>query len=151
MSNITVGEAQAWAQENKLDLGNALDGELEVQVSSQVLARVATAYDTSSWVTADTTPQLIKTICAMYYVAWMYEKLYSDDNSDENAYAQRLMERADAMLQNILDGDTPLPGIPPTNDQTQPAFYPTDISSATEPTIDDPSLGPAKFTMGSVF
>jgi|SRR5690242_73738 len=151
MGNITVEEAQVWCQRNKLDLGVQLDGGLEVQVSSQILGRVAAVYDTSSWTTSLNTPQLVKTIIAMYYAAWTYNKLYSDDNTDTNAYADKLMAMADAMLQNIIDGITEIPGVEPVGDSSEPSFYPTDASSALEATVEDPSLGPAKFSMGTVF
>jgi hypothetical protein len=150
MAHITVADAQAWAQPTKLDLDNVLDGDLEGQVSTQILARVATAYDTSSWLTTATTPALVKSIIAMYYIAWLYERLYSDDNTDENAYAVKLMQWAEDLLTNIISGVTPI-GVVPANDQSSPAFYPTDVSSASEPTEDDPSLGPASFSMGQVF
>lgn len=151
MANITVEEAQAWCQRNKLDLGSALDGALEVQVASPVLARIGTTYDTSSWVSSSTTPQIVKTIIAMYYVAWTYDKLYSDDNDDTNAYADKLMAAADAALANILDGTTEIPGVDPTSNSGAPSFYPTDASSALDPTVEDPSLGGAKFSMGTIF
>ena len=151
MTNIVVGDAQAWCQPNKLNLGSALDGDLEVQVSSGILARIASTYDVSTWTTPATTPQVVKTIIAMFYAAWMYNKQYSDDNDDTNGYADKLMEMAEAMLVNILDGTTEIPGIDPTVDSGAPSFYPTDTSSAQCPTVEDPSLGPAKFSMGTIF
>jgi hypothetical protein len=151
MSNIIVREAQAWCQENKLDLGSSLDDELEKQVSSQVLTRVATAYNVSGWTDTYNTPEIIKTVIAMYYAAWMYNKLYSDDNDDTNAYADKLMAMAEAILLNILAGVTEIPGVDPTLDSGSPAFYPTDASTASCATYEDPSLGPAAFTMSAKF
>jgi hypothetical protein len=151
MSNITVDEAQAWAEKSKLDLVSSLDGELEKQVASQVLARVATAYNVSGWTTSTTTPTTIKTIISMMYVGWLYERTYSDDNNGPNVYGDKLLAMAEVMLQNILDGITEIPGIEPTLDSGAPSFYPTDASSAQCPTSDDRSLGDAKFSMGTVF
>jgi hypothetical protein len=151
MSNITVDEAQAWAEKSKLDLVSELDGELEKQVASQVLARVAIAYDVSGWTTTYNTPQLLKTIICMFYVGWLYERTYSDDNNGPNVYGDKLLEMAETMLQNILDGITELPGVIPTLDSGSPSFYPTDLSSAQCPTPEDRSLGDAKFSMGIVF
>lgn len=151
MSNIIVTDAQAWAERTKLALGTTLDGDLETQVSTQVLARVATAYDVSGWVDSDSTPDLIKTVIAMYYVAWTYDKIYSDDNDDANAYSAKLMAMAETILTNILSGTTPIPGVVPINDQGAPSFYPTDLSSASCPTSTDSSLGPAAFSMGTTF
>jgi hypothetical protein len=151
MSNIAIGEAQAWCERTKLDLGRNLDGELEANISSQILARVAMTYDVSSWITSDTTPKLIRSIIAMYYAAHEYYRRYANDNDDTNAYADKLTAMADAALANILDGTTIIPGILPTGDSSAPSFYPTDVSSAQCATEDDPSLGPAKFSMGHVF
>jgi hypothetical protein len=148
--NIHFNEAQAWAERTKLDLGTSLEGWLESQVSSQVLARVAQAYDTSSWVDETTTPQLVRTIIAMRYIAWIYARTYSD-NSDGDSYSDLLLSQSDAMLQNIIDGVTVIPDEDPTSDLSEPMFYPTDVSSASEPTLEDPSLGPAKFSMGIIF
>jgi hypothetical protein len=151
MSHITVDEAQAWAEKSKLDLVSALDGELEKQIASQVLARVATAYDVSGWTTSINTPTLLKQIIAMFYVGWIYERQYSDDNNGPNVYGDKLLEMAEKALQNILDGLTELPGVVPILDSGAPSFYPTDLSSAQCPTPWDRSLGDAKFSMGTVF
>lgn len=151
MSNITIEEAQAWCMKPKLDLGRALDGALETQLSTQVLSRVAMTYDVSSWSTAVATPKLIRTILAMKYAAFEYYKRFSDDNDDANAYAAKLDGMADNMLANILDGVTVIPGVIPTSSGSSPSFYPTDASTAATPTASDSSLGPAAFSMGTVF
>lgn len=151
MANITVEEAQVWCERTKLDLKGQLDGGLETQVSSTVLARIASTYDVSTWVSSLTTPVIVKTIISMFYAAWLYNRLYSDDNDDTNAYADKLMEMAEAALSNILDGTTEIPGVEPTGDAGSPSFYPTDASSALSPTTEDPSLGPAAFSMGTIF
>jgi hypothetical protein len=150
MSNITVEEAQVWCQRTKLSLGS-LDGGLEAQIVSTVLARLGTAYDTSTWLTTHTTPMVVKTIIAMYYAAWMHNKQYADDNDDTNAYADKLMQMADAALANLLDGTTEIPGVDPIVDSGAPSYYPTDASSAMPATVEDPSLGPAAFSMSTIF
>jgi len=151
MSNITVDEAQAWAEKSKLDLVSELDGELEKQIANQVLARVATAYTVSGWTSSYNTPTLIKQIIAMFYVGWIYERQYSDDNNGPNVYGDKLLAMAEAALQNILDGVTEIPGVDPVLDSGAPSFYPTDLSSAQCPTPEDRSLGDAKFSMGNIF
>lgn len=150
MAHITVREAQAWVEKTKLDLGSNLDGELEVDVSAQVLARVAQVYDTSSWVDFEVTPRLIRSIISMTYTAYIYARTYSDD-TDGDTYSVLLLARADALLQNIIDGITVIPEVPPIGDTSEPAFYPTDASTASSPTDEDPSLGPNQFSMGTVF
>lgn len=150
MTHIHFKEAQAWAERTKLDLGTSLEGELEGQLSTQVLARVATAYDVSGWVSEATTPALIRTAIAMRYVAFIYARTYSND-TDGDTYSTLLLQGSDAIIQNIIDGITPIDGVDPIADLSEPVFYPTDLSSASEPTPEDPSLGPAKFSMGQIF
>ncbi len=148
MSHIEIRDAQAWVEKSKLDLKSVMDWELETQVSSQVLGRVAQAFDVSSWLDRDTTPTVIRSIIAMHYVAWWYDRTFSTDN-EANVYANKLREAADAYLQNILDGLVPIDGV--TNSTGSPVFYPTDASSAMEPTPEDPSLGGSTFSMGTVW
>lgn len=148
MSHISVEDAQAWSEPTKLDLGSSLDWELEEQIASQVLGKVAQAFDTSSWLDRPTTPTVVRSIIAMYYTAWYYDRTFSSDN-EANVYAEKLRAAADAYLQNILEGLTPIDGV--VTSTGSPVFYPTDASSAMEPTVDDPSLGPPKFSMGTVW
>lgn len=107
MSIITVEEANAWADKSKLIL-DALDSELEGSIAGQVLSRVSQAYDTSSWLSAQTTPSLVKKIIAMLYVAWYYERAYSEDGG-ENTYSARLFEQAEALLEGIVTGALIIP------------------------------------------
>jgi hypothetical protein len=150
MTHISFGEAQAWSERTKLDLGTVLEEELEDQLSTQVLSRVATAYDTSGWVSETTTPKLLRTVIAMQYVAYIYARTYSD-NTDGDSYSTLLLTGSEAILQNIIDGITPIDGVDPTADLSEPVFYPTDLSSASTPTPEDSSLGGAKFSMGTIF
>jgi hypothetical protein len=61
-----------------------------------------------------------------------------------------LKENAGMLIQGLIDGTIEIPGVPPTS-SPNPSFYPNDASSALEPTLEDPSLGPARFSMGKVF
>jgi hypothetical protein len=152
MSNIGIQEARAWAEKTKLDLGTSLDDELEGSIASQVLGQVAQAYDTSSWVTSATTPKLIRSVIAMYYVAWIYSRTYAEDTGPGvTTYGDLLRQRADALLAAIIDGSVTLTDVSTTEDFGGPAFYPTDTSTADEPDEDDSSLGPEKFTMGVIW
>ena len=152
MSNIGIQEARAWCEKTKLDLGTSLDDELETSIANQVLGQVAQAYDVSSWTTSATTPQLIRSIIAMYYVAWYYSRTYAEDTpAGTTTYGDLLRQRADALLAAIIEGSIVLTDVPSTDDFGSPVFYPTDESSAEEPTSDDSSLGPEKFTMGVIW
>jgi|SRR5882757_2626808 len=149
--HITVEEANAWAEKTKLNFGE-LDSELESSQATQVLSRVSQVYDVSSWVTPGTTPGLIRKIVSMLYVGWYYERTYSEDTVISN-YGMLLINQAENLIMGIISGAITLPDVPPGTDLglSQPAFYPTDASSALQPTTDDMSLGPAKFTMGTIW
>ena len=151
MANITVREAKAWADKFKLDL-TALDSDLEESVASQVLARLSPAYDTSIWTNESNTPTLVRSIISMVYMAWYYQRTYSED-TDISTYGILLLERADALIENIISGKTALVDAVPIGGATAgtASFYPTDASSAQESTYSDPSLGGPRFTMGTIW
>jgi hypothetical protein len=148
---ITQTDAQAWAEGTKLSLGN-LEGGLVSQIATQTLSRVAPAYDVSGWTDSSTTPSLIRSIMAMTYIAWIYNKTYSEDDGG-SPYASQLLAMADSLLEGIIDGTVDLTEVPTaaTSAQGSASFYPNDLSSAQVPTSDDPSLGGAKFSFGSIF
>jgi hypothetical protein len=149
MLRITAAQAQGWAERTKLNVG-ALDPDLCSQIEEEILSRIGTVYDTSTWIDPNTTPALIRTIIAKLYVSWFYDRQYSENQDQGNDYAAMLRQNAEMLITGLLDGTIELPNVIALNAQ-QPAFYPNDASSAQEPTFDDPSLGPAKFSMGRVF
>ena len=152
MANIDIQEAQAWSEQTKLNLGTALDGELEASITSQVIPRIAQVYDVSSWVDSSTTPKLVRTVIAMLYVSWIYSRQYSENvGPGVTTYADLLRQNAETLIMGIISGAIALVDATPATDVGTPVFYPTDASTALEPTTDDPSLGPEKFTMGVIW
>jgi len=152
MARITQAEAQAWAEGTKFtvpDITQPAQSELLAHIEEEVLARVGVVVDTTGWTTSGNTPKLVRTAISKLFVSFLYDRQYSEDVEDGNAWAARLATNAEMLITGIVDGTIEIPGI--TNDAGQPAFYPTDISSAREPTAEDPSLGPAKFSMGMIF
>lgn len=151
MSNITLAEAQAWLECTKLSLTH-LDTSMESQIAAQVLARVVSAYPTDvvTWVDATTTPRLIRSVIAMLYAGWFYDKTYSE-NPEENSYADRLREQANNLIESIIAGTTDLVEVETPSSLGRPVFFPTDASTAAKPTSDNPSDGPMSFLMGKVF
>lgn len=145
---ITPQDAQGWAEETKLTL-SSLDLSLLESIQSEVLARLSGAYDTTTWISPTTTPSIVKVIIAKTYVAWFYDRQYSENQDQGNQYAAMLRANAEMLITGLLDGTINIPGV--TTATGNPAFYPNDVSSAMEPTSDDSSLGPAKFSMGKVF
>lgn len=148
--HIKLEEANAYADGNKLKF-DELDAELEASSASQVLSRIGQVYDASTWVDEDTTPNLVRKIIAMTYVAWFYQRVYSEDEDVSN-YAAWLLAQADKLTEGITSGTLVLPDVvvSPINPD-QPIFYPTDASSAQRPTYADPSLGGPVFSMGRIW
>lgn len=153
MSRITIEKAQGWVEGTKFTIASlsGTDGALLDQIETEVLARVSAAYITTTWVDAATTPALIQVAIAKKFVAWMYRKAYSEDITENDAaYAAFLEANSELIIQGIVDGSIEIPELPPSA-TSGPLFYPTDASSAMEPTVDDSSLGPNKFSMGMIF
>lgn len=152
MAHISLTEAKAWTESTKV--GNnfdALDTSLEDQISAQIIERLASRFTTTAtWLTTTTTPKLVRTIISMYYVAWIYDRQYSTDE-DTSAYAALLRTMADANIEGLLSGVINLPEIPSADVFGEPVFFPNDLSSSLEATVDFPNDGPPSFTMGRVF
>jgi|SRR6185369_1370134 hypothetical protein len=151
MARINVAEAQAWLESTKGNLNNALDGNLLGNLEEEVLDELAAVYDTSTWSDPTNTPKLVRTIISKMYAGWFYMRQYSEDTDAKNPYAQSLLDNARMLMDGLLDGSITLPGVP-TAISGQITFYPDDASSATDPrTSDDPSVGPAAFSMTTRF
>lgn len=151
MPSININDAQAWAEGTKLAL-SSIDVGLEAQVATQVLSRIAQAYDVSGWTTPTLTPGVVRSIVAMTYVSWLYSRTYSEDEPGSNEYAIRLLGMAEDLITGIINGVIDIVEVvTPTLTGTSPSFYPNDLSSAQDPTPEDPSLGGAKFTLGAIF
>lgn len=151
MAYIEARDANAWADKFKLNL-TALDDDLEVSVASQVLAKVSQRYDTSGWITPQTTPSLIKSIIAMMYTGWYFQRVYSED-TDISTYGALLLTRAEDLMDGIVSGTNVLVEADPIGGESSDtaSFYPTDLSSSQSPTFNDMSLGGPKFTMGQIW
>lgn len=150
MALITPNDAQGWAESTKLNL-SALDVSLLGQIETEVISRLNSIYNTSAWLTPTTTPSVVKVIIAKNYVAWFYDRQYSENQDQGNDYAAMLRSNAEMLMSGLIDGTIEIPGETPTGAGSGASFYPNDASSAMEPTFADPSLGPAKFSMGKVF
>ena len=149
--HITPGAVQAWLEETKLSV-TSLDAELEDQISSTVLARLDSTFDVTTWTNEIQTPKLVQSIIAMLYAAWVYDRAYGDNAEQPNAYATLLRQTAMNNIQGLLSGVIVLPAPNTLPEGTSsPVFFPTDLSSATESTVDDPADGPAAFSMGMPF
>lgn len=146
---ISLDDAKGWIETSKLDV-QALDLDHLDQIETEILARISSVYDTSGWLDRASTPRLIQTIIAKTYAGWLYDKYYSENQSQPNNYSQLVKANAEMLITGLVEGTITIPGVPPIGSGTA-VFYPNDYSSAQCPTLDDPSLGPAKFSMGKFF
>lgn len=143
---VTLQEAQAWGEKTKLAPAwqDGLDIALLEQVQVEVLGRVASVANTSTWTTSASTPSLVKTIIAKLYVAWLIDRQYSED-ADLSAYAALLRTSAVTLLDGIVNSEIDIPGVVVEADGL-PSVYPNDD------TVDDygQPYGPF-FRMDTVF
>lgn len=149
MTRVTQREIQSWLELTKLNLA-ALNTDLLVQLEEEVLVQLSPIYNVALWTDDATTPRIVRVIIAKMYASWYIDKVYSENQDEGNDYAARLLANANMLLAGLVSGLFEIPGTTPTNPGTA-SFYPTDASSALEPTLEDPSLGPARFSLGKVF
>lgn len=150
MARITTTDAQGWAESTKMTV-SSLDASLVSQIETEIISRLNSIYVTTGWIDSTSTPSVVKVIIAKTYIAWLYDRQYSENQENGNDYAAMLRANAEMLMEGLINGTIGIPGETPTGAGIGPSFYPNDASSALEPTIDDPSLGPAKFSMGKVF
>jgi hypothetical protein len=150
MARITAADAQGWAESTKLVL-SPLDASLVAQIETEIISRLSSIFVTTGWTTDSNTPSIVKVVIAKTYVAWFYDRQYSENQENGNDYAAMLRANAEMLMEGLINGTIDIPGETTTGAGTGASFYPNDASSAQEPTEDDPSLGPAKFSMGKVF
>lgn len=152
MARITLPDAQAWAENTKLPL-SVLDTHLLNQVEIQVITKLQScgieAALITTWTDSLTTPDLVKSIISMMYVAWFYDRQYSEEQTEGNDYAAMLRNHAQMLLQGVCDGTIEIPEAPTI--AGKPAFFPTDESSAAQPTCLNPELGGPYFNMSRGF
>lgn len=150
MARIVAQDAKGWAEPTKMVVAQ-LDEDLLSALETEILTRLNAVYNTSAWTNDTNTPAIVKVVIAKMYVSWKYKQSFAEDLDQGNRYAYELEDNAKAILEGLLDGTIDIPGETPINESGQPAFYPTDASSAMCPTDYDSSLGPAHFSMGRVF
>jgi len=161
MAHVVVADCQTWLENTKANLTN-LDLNLENQISTNVLGRLASSYNdptfgVSTWIDNTTTPQLVKQIIAMIYAGWFYDRQYSEMVAAEGpSYGTVLRNYAETLIEGLNAGTIELAEIQPNEPNVGAVFYPTDISSTQQAVVanknpDDTSFGPSKFSMGQIF
>lgn len=151
MAYIVVADVQAWAEPSKLAL-TTLEVPLHEATSAEVIGRLAGSFVTTTWTDNTNTPNLVRKIMAMMYVAWYISRTYASDEGRSD-YGMRLRGMANDLIEGLIRGTIILvDDLNPANAADGTAqFYPNDASSALEPTIDDRSLGGPAMTMGVIW
>ncbi len=142
---INIDDVQSWFTDDRLLLD--ADDELaeETDVSNEVLSTVASRYDVSIWIDRGTTPSLIRSVISARVAAIRYRKHYADQLEEEGNYSIWLDNWFTMILDGIVSGQIQLldaTDLTAALTSAGPKFFPTDVSSATEP---------AKFSMGKTF
>lgn len=157
-AHITTSDVQSWLETTKLSV-STIEPNLEAQVSAEVLGKLGQTFSANVplWVDSTTTPQIVRQVIAMYYASWIYDRAFSEVETNEavTSYGAVLRTWATSLLNSIITGSVEILDSP-ANAATGPIFYPTDTSSTWEAwrintDCNDNSLGPAKFGMGKVF
>jgi hypothetical protein len=150
MVHISVLEAQAWAESSKLPV-SSVDANLEGQIVNLIFPRLSVGgFPITTWTNEASTPSLVRTIIAMYYIAALYDKHYAQEE-EEASYANTLRSLADSNIAGLISGAIELAEYELPETDLIPSFFPNDLSSANEPTVDSPSDGGPAFMMGQVF
>jgi hypothetical protein len=144
-----MAQVQGWLEPTKLTL-TSLNTNLLNNLEEEVLSRLASVYDTSSWIDSASTPLLVRTIISKLYASWHYDKEYSEDQEEGNNYADRLAANAENLISSIVDGKIVIPEESVTNPR-QASFFPTNESSSKEPTELNPEFGGPYFSLGRRF
>lgn len=148
MPRVQTSEIQAWLEPTKLTIA-APDLDLLVHLERETLVRLAVFYDTSGWTDHTNTPDIVRTIISKCYAVQHIDKTYSENQDENSEYARRLKENVHMLIEGILEGVIPIPGQDKANGRA--SFFPTNASSAQEPTRDDMSLGGPWFSLGKSF
>lgn len=108
-----------------------VDTELAETARLIALARLASVYDTTTWVDVATTPKLVRAIISMFVSAWEYQRAYGEE--EDSSYGRRRERQAYDLLDNIVSGELALEEYPGAIDSMgSPSFYPSDESNAAE-------------------
>lgn len=150
---VTDQEVQAWLDRSKIVVDSADYLDIELSERAIVYAKLSTAgFDTSTWTDESAAPDLVSKVIAMRVASWLYRRLYSEESTDGNPYADKLMEMSDQVLTSIATGTVDIPGQDTATVDTDPIFYPTDASTQLEAEGEsDYDYAAGKFGMGMVF
>src|SRR4051812_36335158 len=104
MAHIGDEEISAWVKADAVDASLSTNDRVthEHHVAEIVLSQLAAVMDVSGWTDNTSTPRLVRSAIAMYYVAWVYNKQYAGQDDNENTtYADLLRGMAGMVVQGL--------------------------------------------------
>lgn len=128
-------DIQSWLQNDKVTVDDTLAGKPNIDATRTIkgqLAGIFSPLTISSWADPASTPEIIRGIAGRLAAAFIYRKIYSEEDTSIPEYAQALYNEAISMLQDIRLGslivtdDTEEPV--DTTGSTLLGFWPNDDS-----------------------
>ena len=82
--HVTLEEVRAWTSSTKVKL-TSIDPEMMSMITAEVIGRLGARYVTQSWVSPETTPEVVRKLICMRYVGWYYLRQFAEADT-ENDY-----------------------------------------------------------------
>ena len=131
MYDITT-QIQSWLNVSKYSLLNSGVDQDQVQAAADYInSALSVRYDTSTWVTDETTPGMVLRMIAMLTASYTLRKAISEDEG-EHTYPDWLEQRVEFLIAGIIDGTLDIPDIEPDPNApgtAGPEFWPTDAAT----------------------
>lgn len=128
-------DIQAWLQNDKISVDDALAGKSNIEAMRTIkgqLAGIFAPVTIASWDSPDHTPSVIRGVAGRLAAAFIYRKIYSEEDNAIPVYAQELYNEAIGMLQDIRLGSlivTDATEVPvDTTGSTLLSFWPNDTT-----------------------
>lgn len=151
---VTEAQIQQWIEPTKKTI-DGVDEDLDASTSTIVFTKLSSRVDTTTWINAASTPDIIITILSMLIASTMLRRSFPDIQDSDLEYCIWLERQAQSIIDMILDGTIDLD--PSSALSGQPAFWPTDQTGSSQQydaagnPIGDEFSEDIKFTMGSKF
>jgi hypothetical protein len=149
VSYLAVKDIQSWLQQSKYAI-SSVDSGFETAAVAYVFGEIQQRYDTSSWVNATTTPDLVLIALAMQVASYELRRAAGEEDG-RTTYADFLDQRACKLVDSIVTGAVVLEGATVSTGSLGqgPAFFPDNGAELRDPS--DPTFAPAYFSMSQIF
>lgn len=159
MSYLDAADIQPWLNKTKFTI-TTVDVTHEQTIVNFVFGKLSQRYDTSTWLDAASTPELIKNLLSMLVASAHLRRAVSEEDG-LTKYADWLEYRATKVCDDIVAGSIDIPGVDPDSTSSlggSSVFFPTDTATTLweeDHEFDGSSLAegaaPMVFTMGQRF